>query len=193
MNAGDESGYSVAVGDVNGDGIPDLIITAPMASPNGVSDAGSVYVVFGTKTGFPNPLPLNSLNGTNGFRLDGVTVPNVDAVGQSLAVGDINGDGIPDIIIGAPVANSVAGYTYVVFGGPGPKGDPSHTWATSIFATAGFPGTFELNLTGTGTGFINGTNGFRLDGVTAGDQSGQSLAVGDINGDGIPDIIIGAL
>ena len=57
VDSGDESGFSVSgVGDVNGDGIDDLIIGAGRAEPNGVFDAGESYVVFGRVTGFPRCL-----------------------------------------------------------------------------------------------------------------------------------------
>ncbi len=173
--AGDQSGFSLATGDVNGDGIADLIIGAPNANSN----AGYVYVVFGSKNGFPNPLPLGSLNGTNGFRLDGPAAGNV--IGWSVATGDINGDGIKDIILGGiDWGNAALGYTYVVFGGRTRQdGTP---WAASQVLNAG-------------GAIINGVNGFGLKGVPAGpsgDYFGSALASGDINGDGIDDIIIGA-
>ena len=82
----------LATGDVNGDGIPDLIMGFP-----GSSSYNGVYVVFGTRNGFPDPLPLNSLNGSNGFQLIGAYAANS---GISIAVGDVNGDGVNDIVIG---------------------------------------------------------------------------------------------
>src|SRR5262245_37776817 len=63
---------------------------------------------------FPAVTPLSSLDGTNGFRLDGATY---DRSGHSVAsAGDVNGDGFADLIIGAPDAETYAGSTYVVFG-----------------------------------------------------------------------------
>jgi len=169
----DRSGYSVsAAGDINGDGTDDLIVGAPFANPNGNTDAGSSYVVFGQTTAFPATLALADLNGSNGFRLDGVA--EGDKSGYSVdAAGDINGDGVDDLIVGAyyadPNDNTSAGSSYVVFG-----------------QTTAFPA--SLVLSG-----LNGSNGFRLDGVAAGDKSGYSVsAAGDINGDGIGDLIVGA-
>jgi len=116
---GDYSGFSVsAAGDFNGDGFGDLIVGAFRADPNG-SSSGSSYVVFGKATPFAAALALSSLNGTNGFRLDGAAVG--DYSGRSVsAAGDINGDGLGDLIVGAfgadPNGNSASGSSYVVFG-----------------------------------------------------------------------------
>ena len=55
----DDSGFSVSgAGDVDGDGIDDLIIGAPGADPNGRDFAGASYVVFGTDQGFPATIDL---------------------------------------------------------------------------------------------------------------------------------------
>jgi hypothetical protein len=113
------SGYSVAgAGDVNGDGIDDLIIGAPFADPGGRDGAGESYVVFGTAAGFGASLDLAALDGGNGFRLNGI-----DFDGQSgwsvAGAGDVNGDGVDDLAIGAPDAHgggAAAGESYVVFG-----------------------------------------------------------------------------
>ncbi len=171
VSASDLAGSSLAVGDVNGDGIPDLIIGAPGRNSN----AGVVYVVFGTKAGFPDPLPLSTLNGSNGFELDGVT--SGDLVGTSLAVGDINHDGTSDIIIGAPGRNGSAGSAYVIYGGTTRKDGTA--WSSC-----------PCTLSGT---FTNGTNGFRLDGQI-GSGAGTSVAAGDVYGhnNGTKDVVIGA-
>ncbi len=169
---GDFSGSSVsAAGDVNGDGIDDVIIGADGAAPNGIGDSGASYVVFGRSTAFASTINLSSLDGTTGFRLDGVAA--YDRSGRSVAAaGDVNGDGIADVIVGAVYADpngSSSGASYVVFG------------RSTAFAPT-------INLSS-----LDGATGFRLDGVAMGDFSGRSVsAAGDVNGDGIADVIIGA-
>ncbi|WP_036532915.1 integrin alpha, partial [Neosynechococcus sphagnicola] len=97
---GDASGHSVSsAGDINGDGIDDLIIGAVRADPNGKTNAGQSYVVFGTTSGFSSTLNLSTLNGSNGFVINGINAS--DFSGQSVSgAGDVNGDGIDDLIIG---------------------------------------------------------------------------------------------
>ncbi|AFZ51399.1 Ig-like domain-containing protein [Dactylococcopsis salina] len=111
----DFSGWSVSsAGDVNGDGIADLIIGAVFADPNG-DDSGESYVVFGDSSGFPATVELSSLNGGNGFTLNGVD--ELDFSGGSVSgAGDVNGDGVDDLIIGASFAGFNSGESYVVFG-----------------------------------------------------------------------------
>ena len=168
--SGDQSGFSVsAAGDINGDGYSDLVIGAPQH--NGVT--GRSYVVFGgSSVGGSGLLALSSLNGANGFKLDGEA--SGDFSGNSVsAAGDINGDGYSDLLIGA--YGHGIGRSYVVFGGP----------------SVGSSGLLALSS-------LNGVNGFKLDAEASGDgtdpASGRSVsAAGDINGDGYADLVIGLL
>ncbi|WP_048321007.1 integrin alpha, partial [Crocosphaera watsonii] len=171
IDARDYSGKSVSnAGDVNGDGIDDFIIGAYGAEPNGNRFAGETYVIFGSES-FGNTLNLSSLDGNNGFVINGID--EFDNSGFSVSnAGDINGDGFDDLIIGAffadPNGNEDAGETYVIFG------------SESFGST--------LNLSS-----LNGNNGFVINGIDAGDNSGFSVSnAGDVNGDGIDDLIIGA-
>ena len=175
INSGDNSGRSVSsAGDVNGDGIDDLIIGAPNASySNNYSSEGESYVVFGTEGGFDGVVELADLDGGNGFVIRGIN--SGDSSGRSVSsAGDVNGDGIDDLIIGAPYAGTSSNYSsegesYVVFG-----------------TEDGFDGV--LNLAD-----LDGGNGFVIRGINSGDNSGRSVSsAGDVNGDGIDDLIIGA-
>ncbi|MEH1940664.1 MAG: hypothetical protein V7L01_10655 [Nostoc sp.] len=171
INRNDSSGWSVSsAGDINGDGIDDLIIGAPFSSPNGFQ-SGQSYVVFGRKGSFDASLNLSTLNGTNGFAINGIN--ETDASGFSVSsAGDINGDGIDDLIIGAPGADpngKFLGQSYVVFG-----------------SKKSFDAQFNLST-------LNGINGFAINSINENDGSGISVSsAGDINGDGIDDLIIGA-
>ena len=112
-DAKDYSGYSVsAAGDVNGDGIDDLIIGAYGADPGRDNHAGESYVVFGSAQGFPAIVELASLfpprggDGSRGFVLAGIDAH--DNAGRAVsAAGDVNGDGIDDVIVGACCADPI--------------------------------------------------------------------------------------
>lgn len=172
IDINDFSGTSVsAAGDVNGDGIDDLIVGASLADPNSNNEAGEVYVVLGQAGGFTSPLELSTLGGSTGFIIEGVSGDDLTGVSVSSA-GDFNGDGIDDIIIGARGVSTVAsdaGASYVIFG--------QTTLPTSPLVLSS----------------LNGTNGFVINGIDENDFSGTSVSsAGDVNGDGYDDLIIGA-
>jgi hypothetical protein len=176
VNQGDSAGYSVkAAGDINGDTIDDLIVGAPEADPSAKASAGISYVVFGRQSGqvWNATLALSTLNGSNGFAILGENAG--DESGSSVAAaGDLNADGVGDLIIGAPLADSMgdaSGASYVVFGR-----QSGQVWNATLALSS-----------------LNGTNGFRVKGASAGEESGTSVsAAGDVNADGKADFLVGA-
>lgn len=163
------TGFSTASGDINGDGIDDMIIGAPYASKDTVSEAGVVYVVYGSNAGFNDSTKVSNLNGSNGFIIYGVA--NEGRAGWSVAAGDVNGDGFDDVIVGAPNvmpnANSAnAGATYIVFG-------------TNSVGTP----TIDVD-------FLNGTNGFVINGKSSGNLVGDVVFSTNLNNDDYEDIVI---
>jgi len=174
VNNYDRSGKWVGfAGDVNTDGVDDVIIGARAAKPNGTA-TGAAYVVFGgASVGSGGALELSSLNGANGFVLRGVAEGY--QTGEAVdGAGDLNDDGAADLVIGAdaadPLGRTNAGESYVVYGGAG----------------VGSGGVIDLSS-------LNGVNGFTVVGGASSDRCGASVAgAGDVNGDGVEDVIVGA-
>ena len=153
-------------GDVNGDGLADVIIGDIGVSRDGFGNAGAAYVVFGKSSS--TAVDVATL-GSGGYAIDGA--PSSAFAGTSVAgTGDVNADGRADIIVGAPYANGpdgqMSGAAYVVFG----KSSPA---AIDLGAL--------------------GSAGFVGHGPVPFDTLGASVAgAGDVNGDGHPDVIVGA-
>jgi hypothetical protein len=153
------AGTSVAdAGDVNGDGRPDVLVGAPRTNTATLSQPGTAYVVFGGS----RASDLGRV-ATDGAGLVLVGASASDHAGTAVAAaGDVNGDGLADVAVGAPDA----GAAYVVFGRK-----PA--------------GAIEL-------GRLEAA-GYRIAGAVEGSETGFALAsAGDVNGDGRPDLLVGA-
>lgn len=131
------SGYQVSsAGDINADGIDDLIV-------------GGNKVIFGNSQGFPASFDISTLNGSNGFTVNGAD--------NATNAGDVNGDGINDLIL-----SNGSDQSYVVFG-----------------SREGFLATLDVST-------LDGVNGFTINGA------GYAVSgAGDFNGDGVDDVLIG--
>lgn len=115
-NEGDRFAQTSAMGgDVNGDGIDDVILGAPEASPNGTS-SGATYVIFGNRSDFDPAFDVTSLDGAIGFVIRDENAEDLFGWSVSIA-GDVNADGVDDLVVGAVQADNdgaSVGVSYVI-------------------------------------------------------------------------------
>jgi hypothetical protein len=201
-------GSSLAVGDVDGDGKGDVAVGAVFENVGPISDAGRVYV----------------FSGANGSLLLTLDTPNPRAngnFGSSVAVGDVNGDGRPDIAVAAASENVGGNYAqgraYVFSGAggsllltlniPNPQAEDYFGFSLAVGdvdgdgnadIAVGAPYEYVGDSANQGRTYVfSGASGsllFTLDSPNpqSGVQFGVSLAMGDVIGDGKADIAVGA-
>jgi len=165
----DNVGYSVAgIGDVDGDGVPDLVLGA-YYNDDGAYDAGGAWVILLNRNGTAKSA-IELANGKNG--IPSGSFAESDAVGGSVAsIGDVDGDGVPDVVLGAYYNDDGAT-------------DAGGAWVILLNADGTAKSAIEL---------ANGKNGIPSGSFAASDYVGQSVgSAGDVDGDGVPDVVLSA-
>jgi hypothetical protein len=162
-NADDYSGWSVSsAGDVDGDGLDDLLIGAS-GNDGGGTAAGKTYLFLGASITAGGPFDLSAADASF------VGETSIDQCGWSVSsAGDVDGDGLSDLLIGAPYNDEggiYAGKTYLFLGSSIAAGGP-------------------FDLSAADASFV---------GENSHDHSGISVSsAGDVDGDGLGDLLIGA-
>lgn len=165
----DQFGYTVAIGDVTGDGYADLAIGAPREN-DGSGDKGSGTVIL--MRGSPGGVSTTGATSVTGWGIHPATGDQWTIawyLGDALAIGDVNGDGLGDVIAGAPGAQTpqINGGLVAAFTGR-TTGISNSAVRVITQRTSGVPGEPEDD-----------------------DRFGAALAVGDVTGDGRADVLVG--
>jgi FG-GAP repeat len=161
----DDFGAALTCADFNGDGFDDLAIGVPGADASGVSDSGSVSVLFGSHAG----LQATGSGGPDDVILSQGTPEQFDDMGTDLAACDFNGDGRDDLAVGVPYES---------------VGSASYAGQVNVFY--GSSSGFDMTRTG-----LNQNTSDVQGNAETDDVFGYSVACGDFNRDGYADLAIG--
>lgn len=177
LSAGGQFGAELAKGDFNSDGAEDLVVASPFASNDQKQWNGAIKLMFGHNSGGakePTDTSINFYGENSG-----------DQLGTSLTVGDLNGDGIDDLAIGAYNAQfkgTGTGKVYILYG------------YESSASQSGSQSTNRLlsRLRVQDVDFASEKPDMELTGAAPGDAFGVALSTGDVDDNGITDLLVGA-
>jgi hypothetical protein len=164
--AGNEFPRALSVGDLNGDGFVDMVVGVPYEDIGTTLYAGGINVIYGSSDGFTevgNQWFDQRTSGIYGVPQEG------DVFGYALATGDLDSDGYDDLVVGVHGEDSLVENS----GG-----------VTVLYGSSG-------GLTTAGSQWIDQDTPDVLETSEAQDAFGKALAVGDLNGDGFDDLVVG--
>lgn len=195
--AGERCGFWAAAGDVNGDGVKDILVSADLAkSSSGEGSArGKLYVIPGGPN-LPATIDLSNAQQVAQLKISVIYgVDDCDHFGSCITSADFDRDGFDDIVCSAGLARSGAGGSQKVEGtfcsastggGAGPNNDrPDAGEVYVIYGRANLPATMQLSSPTPDVAIYYGQS--------SGDHFGEDVRSGDFDGDGVPELAVGAL
>jgi len=156
-------GYDVLALDINDDGVEDLAVGAQLGPNEQGIDTGAVYVVYGSD-GYSSPIEIDINQGQQDITFQGKE--GADWFGQSLAAGDVNGDQVDDLVVGA---------------GKAWRGGSRYGAMYAFFGSGSFPPHYSVDLS-------EDEADITVVGNQHMDYFGQYISSGDFNGDGLSDM-----